>query len=148
MYSAQAFYREFLLDFWARWNSQIPIGHVTCLKLYSSYKTPLNLFHNAPIFQLKFGERATLPFVQPSSIDKWLILTDRDDGSRKATICIRRQNASLQSGMYEIIDDHGVGDQWNSLTELDLSNYKLDCTKLVNWNIQCCSGYALGTIGS
>ena len=132
-YSAQAFYREFLLASWARWNSQIPVGHVACLKLYSSYKTPLNLFQNAPVFQLKFGETATFPFMQPSNIDEWLLLTDHDDGSRKAAICIR-QNASLQSRMYKIIDNHGVCDQGNNitnLTELDLSNYKLDCTKLV-----------------
>ena len=132
-YSALGFYREFLLASWMRWNSQIPVGHVACLKLYSSYKTPLNLFHNAPVFQLQFGKTAGLPFVQPNCIDEWLLLTDHDDGSRKAAICIR-QNASLQSRMYEIIDDHGVGDQGNNmtnLTELDLSNYKLDCTKLV-----------------
>ena len=71
--------------------------------------------------------------MQPSNIDEWLLLTDHDDGSRKAAICIR-QNTSLQSRMYKIIDDHGVGDQDNNitnLTELDHSNYKLDCTKLV-----------------
>ena len=134
-YSAQIFYREFLLASWTRWNSKIPVGHVACLKLYSSYKTPLNLFHNAPVFQLQFGKTATLPFVQPGSIDEWLLLTDHDDGSRKATICIRRQNTSLLSRMYEIIEDHGICDQGNNsmtnLTELDLSNYKLDCTKLV-----------------
>ena len=132
-YSAQIFYREFLLASWARWNSQIAVGHVAFLKLYSSYKTPLDLFQNAPVFQLQFGKSATLPFVQPSSIDEWLLLSDHEDGSRKAAICIR-QNASLQSSMYEILDDHGVGDQDNNitdLTELDLSNYKLDCTKLV-----------------
>ena len=123
-YSAQVFYREFLLASWARWNSQIPVGHATCLKLYSCYKIPLNLFHNAPVFQLQFGKTATLPFVQPSNIDEWLLLTDHDNGSHKAAICIR-QNASLKSRMYEIIDDLGVGDQGNNmtnLTELDLSN--------------------------
>ena len=133
-YSEQVCYREFLLASWARWNSQVPVGRVACLKLYSSYKTPLNLFQNTPVFQLQFGETATLPFVQPRSIDECLLLTDHDtDGSRKTAICIR-QNASLKSRMYEIIDDHGVGDQDNNitnLTELDLSNYKLDCTKLV-----------------
>ena len=133
--STWAFDRETfkLLAFWATWNSQIPVDHVACLKLYISYKTPLNLFHNAPVFQLQFGETATLPFLQYSNIDEWLLLTDHDDGSHKGTICIR-QNASR---MYEIIDgygQYGVGDQENSitnLTELDLSNYKLDCTKLI-----------------
>ena len=132
-YSAQAWYREFLLAAWARWNSQVPAGRVACLKLYSSYKVPLNLFQNAPVFQLRYGEAATYPFVQPSSIGEWLLLTDHDDGSRKAAICIR-QNASVQSRMYEIIGDHGVDDQDNNvtdLTELDLSNYKFDCTQLV-----------------
>ena len=35
-YSAQAWYVGLLLTAWARWNSQIPAGHVACLKLYSS----------------------------------------------------------------------------------------------------------------
>ena len=132
-YSALIWYREYLLATWARWNTQIPAGHVACLKLYSSYKVPLNIFQNAPVFQLQFGDTATLPFVQPSNISEWLLLTKHDDDSQKAAICIR-ENASLKSKMYQIINDHGIDDQNNSvtdLTELDLSNNELDCTWLV-----------------
>ena len=140
-YSAQIFYREFLLASWARWNSQIAVGHVACLKLYSTYKTPLNLFQNAPVFQLQFGKTATLPFVQPSSIDEWLLLSDHDDGSRKAAICIR-ENALLQSSMYKIINDHGVGDQNNSITNLQsLISVTINLiAQSWSWLIHSCSG--------
>jgi len=77
--------RDFLLDTWPRWNSQIPAGHIACLKLYIDYTAPLNLFQNVPVFQLQYGQPVTLPFVQAGNVgvtDKWLLLTDHDDGNK------------------------------------------------------------------
>ena len=62
-------------SFWclATWNSQIPAGHIACLKVYTElvimYKEPLNLFNNTPMFQLQYVEGAILPFVQVSSVE-------------------------------------------------------------------------------
>jgi len=104
--------RDFLLDAWPRWNSQIPAGHIACLKLYGDYTVPLNMFQNAPLFQLRYGQQVTLPFVQASNIgvtDNWLLLTDHDYGVKmvsKAEICI-----NLSCAMYSMIHDHGLGNQ-------------------------------------
>jgi len=127
--------RDFLLDAWPRWNSQIPAGRIACLKLYIGYTAPLNLFQNAPVFQLQYGQPITLPFVQASNIgvtDKWLLLTDHDDGSKtvyKGKLCI-----TLPHDMYCIIHDHGLDNQLqqdchvSNLTELDLSECNLEFT--------------------
>ena len=84
--------REFLLSAWPRWNSQIPAGHVAYLRLYVSYKAPLNLFENVPVFQLPYGETATPPFVKANNFgvtDKWLLLTDKDGDGKKARLYLR-----------------------------------------------------------
>ena len=78
---------DFWVSTWYKWNSWVPAGHIACLKVYTGYKAPLNLFNNVPEFQLQYGEgAATLPFVQLSNVEineKWLLmLTDHDDGSK------------------------------------------------------------------
>jgi len=125
--------KNFLLDAWPIWNSQIPVGHIACLKLYIGYTAPLNLFQNAPVFQLQYGQPVSLPFVQANNIgltDKWLLLTDHNDGSRtvyKGKLCI-----TLSHAMNCTIHDHGSDNQLqqdcrvSNLTELDLSECNLD----------------------
>ena len=65
IYSAMIRLREFLLAAWPKWNVQVPTGHTACLRLYGSYKVPLSFFQNAPVFQLRYGETVTLPYVRP-----------------------------------------------------------------------------------
>ena len=147
IFSAMERFKEFLLAAWPKWNSQIPTGHVACLKLYGSYKAPLNLFQKATMFQLQYGETVVLPFVSPTSddgdktvpmfqqgyavpvvrfmFDSWLLLTDHDDGNKmvyKAKFFLRPSHT-----MHCIIRDHGqdtqlrLDDIVTNLTELDLS---------------------------
>ena len=129
---------EFLLAAWPKWNVQVPTGHTACLRLYSNYKVPLNLFQNAPVFQLRYGGTVTLPYVQATNVgvgDKGLLLTDHDDGSKsvhKATLYTRPSRA-----IHNIVCDHGQDDQLQldngvtNLTELDLNQYKIDIKPIV-----------------
>jgi len=125
--------RKFLLDTWPRWNSQIPAGHITCLKFHIGYTAPLNLFQNAPVFQLRYGQQVALPFLQASNIgvtDKWLLLTDHDDGSKM--VYKAKCFMHLSHAMYSIPHDCGLDNQLQqdisvgNLTELDLSACSLD----------------------
>jgi len=104
--------------------------------LYIDYKVPLNLFQNAPVFQLQYGEPVTFPFVHASNVgvtDKWLLLTDHDDGSKvvhKAKLCMNPSDA-----IYSIIHDNGLDNQLDcnvsNLTELDLSECNFDFKQLI-----------------
>jgi len=128
--------RDFLFYAWPKWNSQIPAGHIAYLKLYIDYKVPLNLFQNAPVFQLQYGQPVTLPFVHVNNIgvnDEWLLLTDHDDGSK----VVRKAKVSIYPSdvMYRIIhDNNGLDNQLDcrvsNLTELD-SDYNLDFKQLM-----------------
>ena len=131
-------FREFLQSAWPRWNSQIPAGQYACLKLYISYKAPLSLFQNAPMFQLQLGEIAYPPFLQASDvrIDEWLMLSDHGDGNKMV------RKAELFPESYEWCDairncDHGRDYQFkqdvsiSNLTELDLSMCNFDFTHII-----------------
>ena len=129
IYPAMTSCKEFLLSVWLEWNSKVPTGYVACLKLYTSYKTPLCLFQNAPLFQLHYGETITLPFVLMRLHDIWLLLTDHDDGNKavyKAKVFYR---PSDQLYMYNILYNHRKDiqlqeqlDIFTNLTELDFSD--------------------------
>ena len=130
--------REFLLAAWPKWNVQVPTGHTACIRLYSNYKVPLSLFQNAPVFQLRYGETVTLPYVWATNVgvsDKGLLLTDHDDGSKlvhKARL-YRKPSYTMQS----ILRDHGQDNQLQldngvtDLTELDLSGCNIDIKPIV-----------------
>ena len=80
-------YVETLLTAWASWNRNSPIGKTGCVKVYDSFKPPLNLFPALPTFQLNFGQRATLPILDASKLFRTrgnysLILTECSDGSK------------------------------------------------------------------
>ena len=134
--------KDFDMDFWVstwyKWNSRIPAGHIACLKVYTGYKAPLNLFNNAPEFQLQYGEAATLPFVQLSNVEineKWLLmLTDHDDGS----IIVRKARLYYDDAyrMQDFLRHHGQDNLDNditNLTELDLTSHghNLDFKQIV-----------------
>ena len=53
-----------LIENWQLWNSKVPASHVACLKFYTRFKIPLNIYPILPAFQLHFGQSAVLPFVQ------------------------------------------------------------------------------------
>jgi len=126
---------KFLMDAWPRWNSQIPAGHTACLKLYKSCKVPLNLFQNAPLFQLQYGRPVTLPFVHASNVgvtDEWLLLTDHDDGSK--VVCKAKLWIYPSNSMYHIILNCELDEldcHVSNLTELDLSECYLDFKQLI-----------------
>ena len=100
-----------------------------------------------PVFQLQYGEAATFPFVQATSIGfiyKWLLLTDHDEGSKMAHKAMVSPQPTR--GMYHIIRNQGkdcnVSDL-SHLTELDLSGSNLDikpvvsaCPQLQRLNLQ------------
>ena len=101
-------------------------------RLYISYKVPLNLFQNAPDFQLQYGETATSPFAKGhnTGIGIWLLLTDRSNGGEmihKAKACYR-----LLSGVYDVFhnyeDNQLLG---NNLTELNLDYCNIDIKPLI-----------------
>jgi len=76
-----------LLSAWTRWNSNFPAGRTGCVKVYDGLKIPMNLFPALPVFQLQFGETATLPLLDISNlfegIDSYhLIMTECSDGSK------------------------------------------------------------------
>ena len=138
IYSPMIMLRKFLLGTWPKWNIQVPTGHTACLRLYSNYKVPLSLFQNAPVFQLRYGEMVTLPYVRATSVgvdDQVLLLTDHDDGSKsvhKATLYLRPSR-----NMHSILRDHGQDNQLQldnvvtNLTELDLSECNIDIKPIV-----------------
>ena len=152
IFSAMERFKEFLLSAWPKWTSQVPTGHIACLKLYGSYKAPLNLFQNVPMFQLQYGETVALPFVNPNSdepifrpgyavpcawhvFDTWLLLTDHDDGNK--TVHKAKYFSELSHTMYSIIRDHGQDNQLHlddfvtNLTELDLSRSSYGVMQMV-----------------
>ena len=131
IYPAMIRLREFLLAAWPKWNIQVPTGHTACLKLYISYKPPLNLFQNTPVFQLRYGETVTLPFVQASNlgIDECFLLTDHSDSGKM----IHKAKFYAQV-WYHDIHDHRQDTLQNisNLTELDLSNSNLDFKQIID----------------
>ena len=139
IYSPMIMLRKFLLGTWPKWNVRVPTGHTACVRLYSNYKVPLSLFQNAPVFQLRYGETVTLPYVRAANVGidgKWLLLTDHDDGSKsvhKATLYLRPSHA-----MQSILHDHGQDNQLQldngvtNLTELDLSECNIDIKPIVS----------------
>lgn len=78
MDSTVMMFMDVLVSNWSEWNSQISAGHIASLKVYIDYKVPLNLFQNAPVFQLQYGELSALPFVIAMTND-WFMLTDHGD---------------------------------------------------------------------
>ena len=150
IYSTLIRFREFLLPVWARWNSQMPINHTACLKLYINHKAPLNLFQNAPVFQLRYGATASPPYVQAASVgitDKGLLLTDHDGGNE--VVHKARYYMNPSHAMYSMIRDDEQKNQLQldnnvtNLTELDLSECNLDfkqitfvCPHLQRLNLQ------------
>ena len=128
-------FREFLLSVWPRWNSQIQAGHVAYLRLYVSYKAPLNLFENVPVFQLRYGETATPPFVKASNFgvtDKWLLLTDKDGDGKKARLYLKPPPA-ICTNEYDFWRDNQIplDNYTTKLTELDLSGHNIDFKQMV-----------------
>ena len=131
-------FREFLQSAWPRWNSQMVTGQYACLKLYISYKAPLSLFQNTPVFQLQLGETAYPPFLHASNVgtDKWLALSDHDDGNRivrKAKLfpesyqwCTAIHDRDLRRD-YQFKQDISI----SNLTELDLSRCNSDFTHII-----------------
>ena len=128
IYPAMTRCKEVLLSTWPKWNSKVPTGHVACLKLYVSYKIPLCLFQNAPLFQLRYGEAVALPFVDVTSgglHSKWLLLTDHDDGNKTVHKAISFEEPSHT--MYHLACNYGIDTQlqlddiFTTLTELDFS---------------------------
>ena len=134
IYSAVRRLREFLLDAWPNWNVQVPSGHTACLKLYISYKPPLNLFQNAPVFQLRYGETVSLPFVQASNLgtDECFLLTDHSDSGKmihKGRI-YSRPSFMWYRDIHE--DRRDILQNISKLTELDLSNSNLDFKQIID----------------
>ena len=135
LYRRRVGFKRDLMRTWPTWNSQIPAGHAACLRLYISYKAPLNLFRNMPVLQLQYGEAATLPFVQATSVgitDNWLQLTDCNKGGKMAHMAkVYPQPPYI---VYRIILNQGqdcsVSDL-SYLTELDLSRSNLDIKQIV-----------------
>ena len=129
-------FREFMLFCWPRWNSQIPAGHVACLRLYVSYKAPLSLFENVPVFQLRYGETATRPFVQPSDLEvTWFLLTNNDvDGKmiHKAKVYWNAPPATFRYDDFWLDSQIQLGNCMTNLTELDLSGHNLDFKRIVD----------------
>ena len=133
IYSTLIRFRKFSLPAWARWNSQTPANHTACLKLYINHKAPLNLFQNAPVFQLRYGATASLPYVQAASLgisDKGLLLTDHDGGDE--VVHKARYYMNPSHAMCSMIRDDAKKNQLQldnniaNLTELDLSECNLD----------------------
>ena len=138
IYSAMIRLRQYLMRTWPNWNVQVLTGHTACLRLYSNCKIPLNLFQNAPVFQLRYGETVTLPYVRATNVgvdDKVLLLTDHDDGSM--SVHKARLYTKPSHTMSSILRDHGQGNQLQldnvvtDLTELDLTECNIDIKPIV-----------------
>ena len=132
VYSTLRKFQEYFITNWPVWNSQIPAGRVACFRLYINYKVPLDLFQNAPDFQLQYGEMATPPFVKGDNmgITEWFLLTDGNNGGKviHKAVCFR----DISSTMYDVIreyEDNQLLD--NNLTELDLSYCNIDVKQIL-----------------
>ena len=132
MCSTLARFKEYLVTTWPVWNSQIPAGHVACFRLYISYKVPLNLFQNAPDFQLQYGETATPSFVQPHDmgIPGWLLLTDCCHGD-KMVYKAKFYQETLFAAYDHKHDNRLQIDNVTNLTELDLSDCNIDIKPII-----------------
>ena len=68
---------------WLRLNSTSPDEYTSCLRFYSNFKLPMDVFPALPIFQLEFGQSCSPPFVKTSSCgllgikEDYLSLTSR-----------------------------------------------------------------------
>ena len=69
VYHRVRMYMRVLLSEWTQWNSHATANNIGHLKLYSSYKVPLDLFTSVPVFQLQFGKNATCPFLNASKFE-------------------------------------------------------------------------------
>ena len=135
MCSTLAKFKEYLVTTWSVWNSQISAGHVACFRLYISYKVPLNLFQNAPNFQLQYGEMATPLFVQVHNMENMeihgcLLLTnccDDDKMVHKAKFC----QETLFAAYNHKHDNRLQTDNVTNLTELDLSDCDVDIKPII-----------------
>ena len=126
-------FRNVLMPVWSTWNSQIPAGHFACLKVYINYKVPLNLFQNAPAFQLQYGELFTLPVVH---VGTWLLLTDHGDADNSRVVH-KAEYYSWTGMQYHVFQ--GLRQDFvlqldnivTSLTELDLSGYPCNLVQMI-----------------
>ena len=118
-----------LMSVWSRWNSQIPAGHFACLKVYIDYKVPLNLFQNAPVFQLQYGERLTLPLARVDIVgtSKWLLLTDHDINDSRVVLKANYKQYNYR-GTQGYVLLHNIA---TSLTELDLSECNFNLVQVI-----------------
>ena len=129
-------FRNVLMPVWSTWNSQIPAGHFACLKVYINYKVPLNLFQNAPAFQLQYGELFTLPVVD---VGPFLLLTDHGDAGNsrvvhKAKYYSWTGRTGMQYHVFQGLRQDFVLQPDNivtSLTELDLSGYPYNLVQMI-----------------
>ena len=129
-----------LLHSWEQWNSQVPPGHTAGLRIFHYLKAPLNLFHDLPVFQLEYGETATLPFTKASSIGllglskDLLLLTDCTYGSNTL------HKAEVDKTSYDthniVCSDCNV-DSFKSVTELDLSRCDVQSYHLIEVALAC-----------
>ena len=131
IFSTLGMFQEYFMTSWPVWNSQIPAGRVACFRLYINYKVPLNLFQNAPDFQLQYGETATPPFVKGDNmgITEWFLLTDGNNGGKviHKAVCFR----DISSTMYDVIRDYEDNQLLdNNLTELYL-NCNIDVKQII-----------------
>ena len=125
-------FRNVLMPVWSTWNSQIPAGHFACLKVYINYKVPLNLFQNAPAFQLQYGELFTVPVVR---VGTWLLLTDHGDVGNSRVV--HKAKYYSWTDIYHVFQ--GLRQDYvlqldnivTSLTELDLSGYPYNLVQMI-----------------
>jgi len=79
-------FADSLLSKWTVWNSDFPADRTGCVKVYDGLKVPMNLFPALPVFQLQFGQTATLPLLDVGSlfgVDSYhLIMTECSEGSK------------------------------------------------------------------
>jgi len=94
----EAFPLRKLVEDWLRLNPFSPTGCTGCLKLFSSFKVPLDLFPAPPDFQLEFGESCALPIVKPSKygllglIKQNIVLTNYSYGGETVHKAMMRRN--------------------------------------------------------
>jgi len=119
-------FADILLTAWSSWNDNSPTGKTGFVKVYDSFKPPLNLFPALPIFQLQFGRAATLPILDASK----LFIT-RGNYTLLLTECSYGSKAVYKTDMWypgDIAHRHRAScdvDNLRFVTDIDFSNDEL-----------------------
>jgi len=115
--------------------SSSPAGSYGQIKLYTGLKMPLDLAPLLPIFQIEFGQTASLPFVLNADIcgfsrSDYLLLTD-------CTCCNKVIYKALLEQSLSVVQVNGILNNFSVLTEFSVSSCDVHSNQLEQLAVAC-----------